>query len=139
MKNLLLLTFIICFSSITIFAQKTYTTKRISGSTPKIDGQLNDKAWDLIEWETNFTQFQPDNGSAPSQKTFFKILYDDNNIYVAIKMLDTEADKIVKRLSRRDAWDGDIAGIQIDSYNDKQTSFCFIVSAAGVKMMVFLP
>ncbi len=133
MKKLFIIVFTICFSWLTIFAQKTYTTNRITGAVPKIDGNFEDKAWTTIEWEGDFTQHEPNNGDTPSQKTFFKILYDDNNIYVAIKLMDTEADKITKRLSRRDAWDGDKAGIHIDSYNDKQTAFTFVVNAAGVK------
>ena len=63
----------------------------------------------------------------------FKILFDDNNIYVAIKALDTEAEKINKRMSRRDGWEGEFAGIQLDSYYDKRTGFVFVVSAAGIK------
>ena len=121
------------FSFNYINAQKTYTTQRIKNSIPNIDGILADKSWEEGEWQGNFTQHSPDNGGKASQKTEFKILYDDNNIYVAIKAYDNEPEKIEKRLSRRDSWDGDKVMIKFDSYNDKQTAFAFNVSAGGVK------
>ena len=68
-----------------------------------------------------------------SQKTEFKVLYDDNNIYVAIKAYDTAPDSISRRISRRDNADGDFVGISFDSYHDLQTGFVFVVNAAGVK------
>lgn len=111
---------------------KIYRTQR-KDSGINIDGRFDDKAWDAIEWKGDFIEFEPVQDKKPSQKTYFKILYDDNSIYVAIKNLDNESDKIEKRLSRRDEWEGDLCGVHFDSYNDKRTSFVFAVSAAGVK------
>ncbi|MEO0732443.1 MAG: hypothetical protein AAFZ52_06385, partial [Bacteroidota bacterium] len=37
-----------------------YETTRIEGPAPTIDGKLDDPAWDLVEWGTNFYQRQPD-------------------------------------------------------------------------------
>jgi len=107
--------------------------KRVVGKAPLIDGKLDDKAWSEAAWSQNFVQFDPFNGKKPSQKTVFKVLYDDNNLYIAIRCYDNEPGKIVKRLSRRDHIDGDWAGVAIDSHFDKRTAFGFIVSAAGVK------
>lgn len=100
---------------------------------PVIDGSLEDEAWQAGTWDGNFTEFQPDNGTAPSQKTEFKVLFDDNNIYVAIKAYDTAPDSASRRISRRDNADGDWVGIMFDSYHDLQTGFAFVVNAAGVK------
>ncbi|MBE0651481.1 MAG: hydrolase [Bacteroidales bacterium] len=113
---------------------KTYVTERVVGKAPVIDGKLNDKAWSKVRWADNFLQYSPYDERKPFQKTMFKILYDDNNLYVAIRCLDTEPQKIVRRLTRRDHIDGDWAGILIDSYFDKRTAFGFLVSAAGVKL-----
>jgi len=126
-----ILTFVV---NLNIYSQNndTYQTIR-TDIAPEINGLFDDKAWERIEWTGEFTQFEPNEGSTPFQQTLFKILYDDNNIYVAIKSLDTEPDKIEKRLSRRDEWEGDLSGIHFDSYFDKRTSFVFAVSAAGVK------
>ncbi|MBE0651817.1 MAG: carbohydrate binding family 9 domain-containing protein [Bacteroidales bacterium] len=113
---------------------RTYVAERVVGKAPVIDGKLNDKAWSEGNWAGDFRQYDPYNGKKPSQKTEFKILYDNNNLYVAIRCFDTEPNKIVQRLTRRDNIDGDWAGVSIDSYFDKRTAFGFIVSAAGVKL-----
>lgn len=113
---------------------RSYVAERVVGTPPVIDGKLNDKAWSEAKWGTGFFQFDPYNGKKATQKTEFKILYDNNNLYVAIRCLDTDPGKIVKRITRRDNLDGDWAGISIDSYFDKRTAFGFLVSAAGVKM-----
>ncbi len=113
---------------------KSYTTQKLNSNPPVIDGKFDDNCWQNVEWEGNFVQFQPYEDTLPSQKTTFAILYDDNNLYVAIKSHDTEPDKINKRLTRRDDGDGDWAGLIVDSYEDKLTGFGFMVTAAGSKM-----
>lgn len=112
---------------------KSYTTQRVSGQAPNIDGILDDEAWNQVEWGGDFIGHQPDYKSEPSQKTQFKILYDEKFLYVGIRAFDTEPDKIIKRMSRRDGFDGDWVEMNIDSYGDKRTAFSFTASVSGVK------
>jgi hypothetical protein len=56
--------------------QKTYTTKKLVGEAPNIDGKGDDAAWQQVEWSGDFIQREPNEDSLPSQKTAFKILYD---------------------------------------------------------------
>jgi len=117
-----------------MFSQnKTYITQRVSLHPPKIDGIFDDESWANVAWEDDFKQYQPNEGDAPSQKTSFKILYDNDNIYIAIKAFDTETDKIERRMTRRDGREGDMVGVHLDTYFDKRTAFAFFVNAAGVK------
>ena len=116
-----------------IAKKKSYTTTRITGKPPMIDGQLNDEAWNQVEWGGDFVQLQPYEGEAPSQKTSFKILYDDKFLYIGFRCFDTEPDKVVKRMSRRDGFEGDWVEVNIDSYNDKRSAFSFTTSVSGVK------
>ncbi len=97
-----------------------------------IDGKIDEPAWKLAQWENDFIQHEPVEGNPPTQQTEFAILYDEANLYVAIKALDKGKD-ISMRMSRRDDLEGDLVGIYFDTYNDQRTSFNFIVSAAGVK------
>lgn len=113
--------------------KRRYYTSRIQGNSPKIDGYLDDAAWEQVSWENTFTQYQPSNGEEPSQQTAFKILYGKNNIYIAIRAYDTEPEKIVKRMSRRDGFQGDWVEIAFDSYHDFTTAYSFTASVAGVK------
>lgn len=130
------LTILSLFFASTLKAQTrhvSYKATELKGKPPVIDGHLNDKAWMLAKWDNDFTQFEPYDGKAPSQKTAFKILYDNNNLYVAIRAYDTDPSKIERILSRRDKTDGDWVAIGIDSYNDKLTGFVFSTNAVGVK------
>jgi hypothetical protein len=113
--------------------KKTYTTQKITSEPPRIDGLIDDEAWNTVEWSGDFVQVEPYENKAPSQQTKFKILYDDNNLYIAIKALDSAPDSIVQRMSRRDGFEGDWLEVNIDSYHDLLTGFSFNVSAAGVK------
>jgi hypothetical protein len=114
------------------YEKRIYTTTRIS-TPPAIDGELGDESWTLGEWGGDFFQSEPSEGAPVKQKTEFKVLYDDNNIYVAIKAYDTAPDSIVSRMTRRDDTDGDEVEVAFDSYFDQRTAFGFGVSAAGVK------
>ncbi len=112
---------------------RIYQTVRLHTASPQIDGNPGDRAWEEIPWEKGFVQREPWENRPPSQETGFKILYDDNNLYVLIRAFDQSPDSISRRLTRRDQMDGDMVGIQLDSYFDHLTAFSFIVSAAGVK------
>lgn len=113
---------------------KTYITAQVVGEPPQIDGLINDPAWDLVEWAGgDFRQVNPDKGKPASVQTRFKILYDAKNLYALFRCYDPEPDKIVRRMSRRDGFDGDWVEINIDSYYDKRTAFSFTSSVSGVK------
>lgn len=114
--------------------KRIYTTKPLAGAeAPKIDGLINDPGWDIVDWAGDFIERNPDENTPPSQQTEYKILYDQNFLYVAYKCYDTEPDKIEKRLSRRDGFAGDRITIILDTYHDKRTAFSFTITAAGVK------
>ncbi len=136
LKDILLVFVLIFLISLGVFGQqvpvKSCTAIHIA-NPPSIDGILNDESWKEGPWTGDFTQNEPFNGSRASQGTEFKIAYDDNNIYVAIKAYDASPDSIVPRLTRRDQTDGDLLAICLDSYHDMRTGFLFGVSAAGVK------
>ena len=113
---------------------KRYTSARVAGDAPDIDGRSDDPAWLQVEWVGgDFRQISPDAGKPASVQTKFKILYDAKNLYVLFRNYDPEPDKIVSRMSRRDGFEGDMVEINIDSYNDKRTAFSFTCSVSGVK------
>ena len=66
-------------------AKRSYTTKAIVNELPTIDGVLDEEAWNLVEWTTDYIEFEPDVSTAPTEQTKMKIIYDDKNLYVAFK------------------------------------------------------
>lgn len=125
-------------SSKAAFKPRIYQTERLTTEKPKIDGSLNDVCWSTGTWSGDYTQWIPNEGAKPSQPTQVKILYDDQNIYVAIRAFDNEPDKILRRAGRRDELSGDMAGICFDSYHDHRTGFEFDMTAAGQKLDMVL-
>jgi len=113
--------------------RKIYTTKPVNPNPPTIDGKMDDQCWHEVDWGKNFIQRMPHEGEDPSQKTAFKILYDRNNLYIAIRAYDSEPEKIAKHMCRRDIFKGDWVEVNIDSHHDLRTAFSFTVNAAGVK------
>lgn len=130
---LLLFTFTVIVVSAQDLKIRNYSAQKIESGHFSIDGELSEPEWQNATWENEFIQFEPYNGRTPSQRTEFALLYDENNVYVGIKSYDNNPDSISLRMTRRDIYDGDMAGIMFDTYNDKRTGFSFIVSAAGVK------
>jgi hypothetical protein len=113
--------------------QRIYYATRIE-KRPKIDGKLNDACWETGIWSGGFVQQVPNQGKKPSQDTEIKLLYDNNSLYVGFKCYDKGPGKIRPILGRRDNFAGDIAGIALDSYHDKQTAYEFNIAASGQKI-----
>ncbi|MEM7371371.1 MAG: DUF5916 domain-containing protein [Bacteroidota bacterium] len=113
--------------------KKQYHTQRILQEPPVLDGKLDDPAWEQVEWGDGFIQRSPVDKGKATQNTAFKILYDDKNLYIAYRCYDSSPDSIVKRMSRRDGFEGDWVEINIDSYRDLRTAFSFTATVAGVK------
>ncbi|WP_026776504.1 DUF5916 domain-containing protein [Polaribacter sp. Hel_I_88] len=112
--------------------KRIYTTKKLK-EVPVIDGDVSDKAWEVVEWSSDFTEKDPDEGTPPTYQTMFKVMYDAKYLYIALRAFDEEPELIQQRLSRRDGFAGDRINVIIDSYHDKRTAFVFTTTAAGVK------
>ncbi|WP_420402117.1 DUF5916 domain-containing protein [Flagellimonas sp.] len=120
--------------STAVVPKKIYVTTSIGGEQPPaIDGRLDDSVWNLVEWAGDYIELQPDENTPPTHQTKFKIVYDNKNLYIGVRCYDSEPDKIVKRMSRRDGFEGDFIEFNIDSYHDKRTAFSFTTSVSGVK------
>ncbi len=118
--------------------QPVYTASKLTTPKPVVDGKLDDECWKTGSWAGNFTQFLPNEGAKPSSPTEFKILYDNKNLYVALRAFDSEPKKIQRFSGARDEFAGDIMGINFDSYHDRRTGFEFSVTAWGQKIDLVL-
>ena len=117
-----------------LIPKRIYTTKVIADAdSPVIDGVIDEASWDLVEWSSDFVEREPDENTAPAEQTKFKIIYDKKFLYIAFRCYDQDPSKIVRRMSRRDGFEGDWVEINIDSYHDKRSGFSFTSSVSGVK------
>ncbi len=107
------------------YEKRVYTAAR-TDAPPVINGELDDAAWAEGEWSGDFWQYEPAEGAPVNQKTEFKLLYDDYNIYIAVRLYDTAPDSIVSRMTRRDDIDGDQVTVAFDSYFDQRTALASV-------------
>lgn len=99
----------------------------------KIDGELTEQSWNAATPITDFRQRDPSEGAASTHATDVRVLYDHTSLYVAVRAMDPEPDKIAGLLTRRDDNSpSDWVSILIDSYHDRRTAFEFGVNPKGV-------
>ena len=98
----------------------------------RIDGRLDEAAWRAAVPFTAFRQIDPDEGKAASQRTEARVLVDDDALYVAMRMFDSEPRLIQAQLARRDgSVEGDLVEVYLDSYHDHLTGYSFRLTPLG--------
>ena len=102
---------------------------------PKIDGLLKDSVWLQAQPASDFIINSPNYGQPASLRTEVWLLYDDEAMYVAAKNYDNPA-SIRKQLTARDGeqrQDVDYFSFFVDTYNDDQNGFQFVVTSRNVQ------
>ncbi len=104
-----------------------------AGASIVIDGTLDDPAWIETPPITGLVQTEPREGHAPTEPTEVRILYDDEALYVAARLYDSEPPS--SRVARRDARlpDSDWFSVSLDSNGDGMTAVRFRVNPDGVR------
>jgi uncharacterized protein DUF5916/cellulose/xylan binding protein with CBM9 domain len=101
---------------------------------PVIDGRLSEEAWSRAEPASEFTQRDPNEGLPATERTEIRVLYDNDALYIAARLFDSEPDLIGRRLASRDGdRDADRVIIYLDSMYDRLTGAAFGVSASNVQ------
>jgi len=113
------------------------TIEIIKTSTPPgIDGVLDDPVWQKAKGYSDFISFAPGFGNCPKKKTIVYSAYDAYNLYFAFRCYDKEPGKIVASMRKRDTLEGeDKVGVLIDSHNDEQNAYTFLVNPLGSRWM----
>src|SRR5262245_40062521 len=100
----------------------------------RVAGELSDEIWRTAPAAGEFVQREPQEGGQPSQRTEFRVAFDATTLYVRVHAFDTEPQRIVSYLTRRDAESpSDWIRVLVDSYHDRRTACEFAVNPAGVK------
>lgn len=106
----------------------------------RIDGKLNDAAWERGVWVSEFTQREPVEGAAPSQRTEVAFLYNDEALYVGARMFSDSATEVRALVTRRDQEStSEQLVVSLDTHHDRRTAYSFAVTAAGVRLDYFHP
>src|SRR4051812_40002376 len=79
-------------SQVTLAAQNMRAS-RATGAI-NIDGKLDEPAWQTAVPSSSFTQSYPKVGAQPTDSTQVRVLYDDNALYIGVRMFDSRPDSI---------------------------------------------
>ncbi len=127
-----LLIFVFCTPF--IFSQhKEFTVKYINEPI-QIDAILDEPAWSTADSATDFWQYFPEDTLQATNQSTIKMLYDDRNLYIGIKVNSVGNEYVVPSL-RRDfrAGGSDNITLMFDTFNDGANAFLFGVNPAGVR------
>ena len=114
------------------------TAAKLTGTPPRIDGNLDEDIWEHAPVATGFVQLVPDEGAPASERTEVRVLYGNDALYIAFRAFDTDPSAIEGQLTRRDQQSfSQWVHVAIDSYNDKRTAFQFGVNPKGVKQDIY--
>jgi len=104
-----------------------------------LDGKLDEPVWDMAETGHGFRQLDPNRGVPASVPTTFKILYDDDALYIGMACWEDDMGNVTSHLSRRDQIEAsDLVSIYIDPYHDKTTGYNFRVTPLGVQQDAYI-
>ncbi len=130
----------LCSSSASLHAQgpggpspKRVAAARLS-EAPAIDGQLDDAVWGRAQFVSDFQQKEPVQFSTPADRTDVAFFYDDQALYVGLRMLSREPSRIPHDVTRRDQYgNSEHIVVSLDPFLDRRTAYSFSITAGGVR------
>ncbi len=99
-----------------------------------LDGKLEESGWQQLT-PLPFTQLQPVAGVEPTEETRVVVAYDDQYLYAAADMLDSDAAGVRGNSLQRDSDGGDdMFTLLLDSFNDNENGLIFSTNPVGTRI-----
>lgn len=113
-------------------AAKRATAVRISQPI-RLDGILDEPAWELATPIGDFYQQYPDEFKPATRPTEVRFLYDDTTLYIGAMNYDDEPDTLVINDLKRDfgALQTEALGFAFDTFRDRQNAYGFQINPGG--------
>ena len=102
---------------------------------PTIDGVLDERFWQAIEPVTDFRQRVPVDGAPSSERTELRVAFDDNNLYFAVVLHDSDPSGIRRSILHREGRidQDDNIRIGLDTYHDRRNAYIFEINPFGTQ------
>ncbi len=115
-------------------ARKSFEIHR-TNSPPVIDGKLDDAVWQDAATIDDFHQTAPTNGAQPTEHTVVRVTYDDDYLYIAANLEDSDPHGIQAKqmIQGKLFFSDDRFWVMLDSFNNKRNDYFFQVNANGVR------
>lgn len=128
-----------CLLQLTVYAQKineAYQLRIVRASSPiKIDGILDEKAWQEADVATDFFMVLPMDTSRAKVRTTVQMTYDDHHLYITAVCYHGTTGPYMVESMRRD-WNfgkNDNFIFFMDTFDDQTNGFTFGTNAAGAQ------
>jgi hypothetical protein len=105
-----------------------------ASAPPVIDGILDDEVWQTAAVIEDFHEVEPNEFSPPKEKLRFRVLYDEDNLYVGAE-INMHVDEVTAfKLSQgSNIQEEDRLKVVLDPYNNKRTGYDFRMNPNGVR------
>ena len=102
---------------------------------PTLDGRLDDPVWAEAMVIEDLHQYDPVDHGVPSEKSTFYLLYDDENLYVGARLLDSDSGEISARqlIQGQSVEVDDRIELIIDPFNNMRGGYKFELNPNGVR------
>ena len=121
---------------VTLAERPTATAVRVdAGEAPAIDGDIGDAVWARAQVIDHFVQMDPVPLSSPTERTEVRILYDANELYLAIHVHESNPARIAVTTMERDVpmRSDDVVRVMLDPRQTRREGYFFEINAAGAR------
>ncbi|HET7603121.1 MAG TPA: DUF5916 domain-containing protein [Gemmatimonadales bacterium] len=114
---------------------RTAHASRAGNAAPTLDGRLDDPAWCRAAPFTASVMSSPAPGAIASLPTVTRVLFDDDAIYVGVRLWDPAPDSILAPYPRRDdETTSDWVFVELDTRHDRRSGFSFGLNPRAVQV-----
>ena len=104
---------------------------------PRIDGRLDEPAWQSAALVDAFVQQEPSEGDPATEATVVRLLYDARALYIGVEAFDSRPEAVIATEMRRDSprlLDEDNFQIILDTFRDRRSGYMFVTNPLGAKL-----
>jgi hypothetical protein len=121
-------------AAVTVGAADGITVSALRLTVPLVlDGVLDEPLYALAPMP-DFVQYEPVYGVEATQRTQVWVAFDDDSVYVAARLWESELDRMVANEMRRDSnntWQNETFAIVLDTFHDRRNGLEFAVNPLG--------
>ena len=129
----------LAMSSVAAVAQERLARKVTdivrASAPPLLDGRLDEQVWAEATVIADLHQYEPVDQGEPSESSIFYVFYDDDNLYVGARLLDSEPSLIAARqmVQGQTVEVDDRIEVVLDPFNNMRTGYRFQLNPNGVR------
>ena len=106
----------------------------LAGRVIHVDGRLDEDIYTQFEPASDFIQQEPKEGEPATERTEAWVFFDEKNVYVSARCLDSHPERMVANEMRRDhfnLFENENFAVIFDTFHDKRNGYMFYTTPIG--------